>query len=171
MRKFWFTNLKPKNMNNPFYFYLICDNIRSRENVGAIFRTADALGISKIFLAGITPCPPHPKIEKTALGAEKYVPFECWKQGWRLAENLKKQNIKIIALEQTPQSIPLNNFKISSSLALIIGNEVNGISKSLLKRADEIIYIPMFGKKKSLNVSVAFGIAGYGIKFQILNLK
>ena len=81
-------------------FFVICDNIRSLENIGSIFRTADALGVTKIFLCGISGRPPHQKISKTALGAEESVPFEYHKQTWRLVEKLKKEKISIIALEQ-----------------------------------------------------------------------
>lgn len=150
-------------------FYLICDNIRSRENIGSIFRTAEALRIKKIFLCGITPCPPHSKISKAALGAENFVSWEYHKQTWRLIEKLKAEKIYIMALEQERKAVPFYKFnsnKIKNSfsgLALIIGNEKKGISPKILERADKIIYIPMFGKKESLNVAVAFGIAGYRI--------
>jgi tRNA G18 (ribose-2'-O)-methylase SpoU len=144
-------------------FYVICDNIRSRENVGSIFRTADALGIKKIYLCGITPCPPHQKISKAALGAENYIEWEYFKQTGKLIDKLKKEKIKIAVLEQSKKSISLQKFKPKFPLALVIGNEVRGISKSILKKADKIIEIKMKGKKESLNVSVAFGIAGYEI--------
>lgn len=144
-------------------FYVICDNIRSLENIGSIFRTSDALGIAKIFLCGISGCPPHHKISKTALGAEKNVPFEYYKQVGRLIDKLKKSKINIIALEQDKKAIDYRKFKPKFPLALIIGNEVRGISKKILKKADKIIFLPMKGKKESLNVSVAFGVAGYYI--------
>lgn len=144
-------------------FYVICDNIRSLENVGSIFRTADALGVNKIFLCGISGKPPHNKISKTALGAEKSVPFEYHKQMWRLLEKLKEKNIFIVALEQDKKSIIYTKFKPKFPMALIIGNEVRGIPKKILKKANQIIYLPMRGKKESLNVAVAFGIAGYQI--------
>ena len=149
-------------------FYVICDNIRSLENIGSIFRTADALGVSKIFLCGISGRPPHEKIAKTALGAEKTVPFEYYKQTWRLIEKLKKQKVEVITLEQSKKSILYTKFKPKFPLALIIGNEVKGVSKKTLKKADAVIHLPMKGKKESLNVSVAFGVAGYKI---IENLK
>lgn len=166
-------------------FYVICDNIRSLENIGSIFRTADALGITKIFLCGISGSLPHqsfsknlvweqaalhPKIAKTSLGAEKIVPFEYHKQTWRLIEKLKnpsagsgQKKVFIIALEQDKKSIIYTKLKYKFPLALIIGNEVKGISKKILKKADKVIHLPMQGKKESLNVSVAFGIAGYEI--------
>lgn len=144
--------------------YLVLDNIRSRENVGSILRTADAAGVSKIYLCGITPTPPHEKISKTALGAETYMPWEYYKQTWRLLEKLKKEGMSIVALEQTKNSVDLFKFKPQFPLALVLGNEVKGLSPSILKLCDKKISIPMHGKKESLNVAVATGIALYGIK-------
>ena len=143
--------------------YIICDNIRSLENIGSIFRTADALGVSKIFLCGISGFPPNHKISKTALGAEKTIPFEYCRQIGRLIDKLKKDKINIIALEQDKKAILYTKFKPKFPLALIVGNEVKGISKKVLEKSGKIIYLPMQGKKESLNVSVAFGIAGYEI--------
>lgn len=144
-------------------FYVVCDNIRSLENIGSIFRTADALGVPKIFLCGISGKPPNHRISKTALGAEKTVSFEYHRQVWRLIDKLKKDNINIIALEQDGKAVEYTKFKPKFPLALIIGNEVRGISKKILAKADKIIYLPMRGEKESLNVSVAFGVAGYHI--------
>lgn len=143
--------------------YVICDNIRSLENIGSIFRTADAIGVAKIFLCGISGTPPHHKITKTALGAETTVPFEYCRHVWRLVEKLQREHVRIVALEQTRQSIPLSNYVPGFPVALVVGNEVKGVSKSVLKRADIVIAIPMKGRKESLNVAVAFGIAGYYI--------
>ena len=168
-------------------FYVICDNIRSLENIGSIFRTSDALGVSKIFLCGISGLPsynfvltakgqkihpklytkllegkpPHHKISKTALGAEETIPFEYYKQTGRLIDKLKKDKIQIVALEQDKKSISYDKFKPNFPLALILGNEVKGVSKKILQKCDKIIDLPMAGKKESLNVSVSFGIAGY----------
>jgi tRNA G18 (ribose-2'-O)-methylase SpoU len=151
-------------------FYVICDNIRSLENIGSIFRTSDALGVSKIFLCGICGVPPNHKIAKTALGAEESVPFEYYKQTGRLIDKLKKDKIKIVALEQDlparqagKRAIDYAKFKPKFPLALIIGNEVKGVSKKILGKCDKIIELPMNGKKESLNVSVSFGVAGYYI--------
>ncbi|MEK7061665.1 MAG: TrmH family RNA methyltransferase [Patescibacteria group bacterium] len=144
-------------------FYVICDNIRSLENIGSIFRTADALAVDKIFLCGISGKPPNHKISKTALGAEKTVSFEYYSQTWRLIEKLQKDKVNIISLEQSKKSVLYTKLKYKFPLALIIGNEVKGISKRILEKSDKIIYLPMQGKKESLNVSVAFGIAGYYI--------
>ncbi len=142
-------------------FYLILDNIRSLENIGSIFRTADALKVDKIFLCGISGTPPHHKISKSALGAEKIVPFEYSYYTWQIIEKLKKKKFKIIALEKTKESKNYLKFKPKFPLALILGNEVKGISQSVLKRSDKIIHLPMKGEKESLNVAVAFGAIGY----------
>jgi len=145
-------------------FYIICDNIRSLENIGSIFRTADALNVDKIFLGGICGQPPHPKISKTALGAEKNISWEHHWQTWRIIDKLKKEKVSIVVLEQTKNSLPYIKFKPKFPLALVIGNEVKGVSPSVLKRADQVIHLPMLGNKESLNVSVAFGVAGYYIR-------
>lgn len=139
------------------------DNIRSLFNVGSMFRLADGAGVDEIYLGGITGRPPQPKIDKVSLGAEKSVPFEHYWSIWREVDKLKKQGYQIVALEQTPKSISYLKFKPKFPLALIIGNEVNGVSKGLLKRADKIIELPMAGIKESLNVSTAAAIALYKI--------
>ena len=148
--------------------FVICHNIRSRHNIGSIFRTADGAGVSKIFLCGITPSPPHPNIEKVSLGAENFVEWEKSKETWRVIEKLKKENFEIVALEQTKNSISLdqtdNGCRFGKKIALILGEEVNGLPKTILKKSDKIIQIPMYGKKESLNVSVAFGIAVYKLR-------
>ena len=144
--------------------------------MGSIFRTADAAGISKIYLCGITPTPPHLKISKTALGADKWIPWEYHKQTWRLLKNLKrsrnfnaiaqKLRVYIIALEQTKKSGNIFKFKIPKnySIVLVVGNEVKGLSPLILKYADKVVSIPMVGRKESLNVAVAAGIAIYQLK-------
>ena len=145
---------------------VILDNIRSTYNVGAIFRSADAAGVNRIYLCGITPTPPNPKISKVALGAEDYIPWEKTKATWRLLENLKKDSYFIIALEQgkKAKNIFKNKFnKKHNKIALLLGTEVKGLSNKILKRTDGLLEIPMFGKKESLNVAVAFGIAIYQI--------
>jgi len=144
-------------------FVVICDDIRSLFNVGSVFRTADAVGVDRIYLCGITGRPGRDKtdekLSKVALGAEKIVPWEYRKQSWRLLDELKAQGFQIVSLELTPESINYVNFKPKFPLALVIGNEVEGVKPSLLKRSERYIQIPMRGEKESLNVSVAFGIA------------
>lgn len=151
-------------------FYIIAHNIRSAYNVGAIFRTVDGIGAQKIYLTGYTAFPTdsviykssaQKMIEKTALGAEKNVPWEKVKSISSLISDLKKKGFKIVALEQSEKSVSYDKFKPSFPLALIIGSEPRGINVRILEKCDEIIEIPMRGIKNSLNVSVALGIAGY----------
>lgn len=144
-------------------FVLVLHNICSRFNVGAIFRIADCLGADKIYLLGITPAPPHPKIAKVALGAEKFIPFEKITATTKILKKLKKEGFQILALEQSKNSIPYFRFKPNFPLALILGNEIKGLPHRILKMADKILEIPMHGKKESLNVAVAAGIVSFEI--------
>jgi tRNA G18 (ribose-2'-O)-methylase SpoU len=144
-------------------FFAVCDSIRSLENIGSIFRTSDALAVDKIFLCGISGYPPSLKISKSALGAEKTVPFEYHGQCWKLIEKLKKDKVQVVVLEKTDKAVIYTKFKPKFPLALVVGNEIKGVSGAALKRADKVIYLPMLGKKESLNVAVSFGIAGYQI--------
>ena len=149
-------------------FVIVCDSLRSLFNVGSVFRTADGVGIEKVYLCGITGKPDtekaERKISKVALGAQNFVEWEYVKQSWRLVEKLKKEGYQIVSLEQTSESVDYTKFKPKFPLALIIGNEGKGVKKSLLNRSDKIIDIPMRGQKESLNVSVAFGIVAYWIR-------
>lgn len=140
---------------------IVCHNIRSAFNVGSIFRTADGAGVAKIILGGYSAHPPHPKLEKVSLGAQNFIPYERVWQTWRAIEKLKNQGYHTIALEKTKSAKNIFNCKPKFPLALVIGNEKKGLSKEILKRCDEVVFIPMLGKKESLNVSVAFGIAIY----------
>ena len=148
---------------------IILDNIRSVFNVGSIFRTADALGVDKLFLCGTTPTPidrfgrVRNDLAKVALGAEKNVAWEYVKNTTTVLKKLKKEKFQIIAIEQDKRSVNIKKVKAKNSVALVLGNEVDGIDKKILKLADAIAEIPMHGKKESLNVGVAFGIAGYAI--------
>lgn len=147
---------------------IILDNMRSIHNVGSIFRTADAAGIEKIYLCGITPAPidrfgrNNTQLTKVSLGAEHSVPWEKVVSTASLIAKLKKVGFSIIAVEQDAKSIPYRTLRINKKMrarcALIMGNEVKGIFSSLLKKCDTIIEIPMHGKKESLNVGVSFGI-------------
>ena len=144
-------------------FVLILPNIRSGHNVGAIFRTADGAGVDKLYITGYTPCPPHTQIDKVSLGAEKWMPWEYSKQAGSLLKKLKKMGYNIVALEQTKTSQNIFDWQPKFPIALVLGNEKTGVSKSLLKYCDESVEIPMAGKKNSLNVSVAAGIAMYRV--------
>jgi tRNA G18 (ribose-2'-O)-methylase SpoU len=145
-------------------------------NVGAVFRTSDGVGIEKIYLCGYTPAPVHetlghirPQVAKVALGAEEWIAWEKHPTAWRLLDELKKQGYTIIALEQSKRSVPLGSVRLTKAQweksALVVGHELEGLSPAILKRADIIAEIPMAGKKNSLNVSVAFGIASYTLAF------
>ncbi len=150
---------------------LILHNIRSVHNVGSIFRTADAAGVERIILSGYTPTPldrfnqQRKDFAKVSLGAEKTVPWEYIETVEPLLAQLKKDGYCIAVLEQAPNSVDLFDFKptTTQSLALLVGNEVDGVSPALLAQADVILEIPMRGKKESLNVSVATGIALFAL--------
>jgi tRNA G18 (ribose-2'-O)-methylase SpoU len=164
------TNTKDKKRKNILALY----NIRSTHNVGAIFRTADAVGISKIFLIGITPDPvdrfgrERSDIAKAALGAEKTIKWQHFDNEKFLEKisELKKEGFKIIAIEQSKKSVDYKKIKASQKTLFIIGSEVDGLSKEVLSLTDFIAEIPMLGQKESLNVSVAAGVA----LFRILNI-
>lgn len=151
---------------------LILPDIRSAQNVGAIFRTSDAVGVNKIYLTGYTPQPldkygrPRTDIAKAALGAELSVPWEYKKSLTILVKKLKKDGYKIVALEQSDKSIDYKKLKIGDKTVLILGNEVDGVNNKILNQCDTVIEIPMLGIKESLNVSVATGVA----LFRILNI-
>lgn len=144
---------------------LIAHNIRSLHNVGAIFRTADSFGVNKIYLTGYTGSPPDPKITKVALGADEYVPWEKVKNLGPLLKKLRAQKIRIAVLENNVKykTVPLPKYRAKFPLALILGEETKGNTKQILDLADDILEIPMYGQKESLNVSVACGVALYQI--------
>lgn len=148
---------------------LILENIRSTHNVGALFRTADAAGISKIYLVGYTPDPTdrfgraRSDIAKAALGAEKTIAWEHAKTIAPLLKKLKKEGCQIISIEQAANSLDYKKIKIGKQVAFILGNEVTGVSKKALELSDGVAEIPMAGEKESLNVSVAGGIALFRI--------
>jgi len=146
--------------------YLVLDNIRSVLNVGSILRTSDAFGVKIVYVCGYTATIDKEKLSKTALGAENSVLWEQHKQTWRVLEKLKEQGVLIIALEQNSKSVSLSSYKIPKNkkeIAIIVGNEVNGLSSAILKFADAVIEIPMRGIKESLNVAVATGIALFSL--------
>jgi 23S rRNA (guanosine2251-2'-O)-methyltransferase len=152
---------------------IIAHNIRSAYNVGAIFRTAEGLGALKVYLNGYSPSPYEKNdnyanrgqkaLAKTALGAEDVVSWEKTENISELIKKLRSNKYQIIGLELNPESITIKKFKPQFPCALILGNEVGGIDKGILAECDKIIQIPMKGKKESLNVSVAAGIAIYEI--------
>lgn len=148
-----------KAIKNPIV--LILDNVRSLNNVGSAFRTADAFLVEKIFLCGITGTPPHREIHKTALGATDSVSWEYRENTVELVRELRKDGYQICVLEQASHSTPLNRFqpKADQAYALVFGNEVFGVEEGVLEHADEVLEIPQLGTKHSLNISVSMGIA------------
>lgn len=155
---------KPEEINNYTRnsIYVLCDNIRSIFNVGAIFRTSDAAFIQKLFLTGYTPYPPRKEIEKVALGATETVPWEYHKDPVDVVKKLKEDKIKIAVLEITDKKNYIWNLEKSDfPLCLVLGNEISGVSKEIIELADTSFELPMLGMKQSLNVSVAYGVAVY----------
>jgi len=157
-------------MKNKGNFVVMLHNIRSAHNVGSIFRTAEAAGVSKIYLTGFTPMPRdrfgrmRQDIKKTALGAEKMVSWEYVSRIDTLFKRLRKEDFYIVGVEQSKQSIDYKAVRSKQKTALVFGNEVRGLSSAILNRCDIVAEIPMKGKKESLNVSVTVGI----ILFHIL---
>jgi 23S rRNA (guanosine2251-2'-O)-methyltransferase len=157
----------------------VLHNIRSLHNVGSIFRTADAVGAEKIFLCGYTPAPfddygiARGPLVKTALGAEKYLVWEKRGSTTKLLDELKKLGYRIYAVEQGKGSVRADRVKLSkkewSRAVLVVGNEIKGLSPGVLKRCNTLLELPMRGKKESLNVAVAFGIAAYALSERISN--
>ncbi len=156
--------------------YLIANDIRSAHNVGAILRTADGVGAKKVYLTGYTQAPflekdktekeptkPQKMIAKTALGAENFVDWEKKNSIKDLIKELKQQKISLIALEKNNKAEKLGEAKINFPCALILGNEIKGVEEDILNQCDKTVFLPMRGKKESLNVSVAAGVAVYQI--------
>lgn len=153
---------------------VILDNIRSAHNVGSIFRTADAVGVSHVYLCGVTPGPidrfgrPNPRIAKVALGAQATIATTHVSSTKAALTALRIQGHRLIALEQSPQAINLSTLVLATGdwekTALVLGEEVEGLDRDLLAMVDHIVEIPMVGQKESLNVAVAFGIAAYALR-------
>lgn len=139
---------------------IVLDNIRSLNNIGSIFRTADSFLVQAIYLCGITACPPHKNIQKTALGATNSVDWKYFKTTQEAIEELKKSNYQIYAIEQAQSSTLLNEFSPEKNLnyALIFGNEVKGVEQEIMNMVDACLEIPQKGTKHSLNIAVSVGI-------------
>ncbi|MDD2907649.1 MAG: TrmH family RNA methyltransferase [Candidatus Gracilibacteria bacterium] len=144
---------------------ILLDSIRSMQNVGAIFRNADGAGFEKVILTGTTPTPPRNDISKTALGAEIFIDWEYYKDPFEILDNLRKKGYIIISVELDERSIDYTELykQNNPNVVLVMGNEVSGVNKTILDISDEIVIIPMRGKKESLNVSVAAGIVMYSV--------
>jgi 23S rRNA (guanosine2251-2'-O)-methyltransferase len=166
------SRLSPENfkLSEKTDIYLIVDQIRSGLNIGSIFRTADAFRVKKIFICGFSPIPPNKEILKTALGATETVSWEYVEDAQKIIKLLKANKAKVFALEQTQNSISLENFDFKNSypIALILGNEVDGVQQELINLCDGCIEIPQFGSKHSLNVAVSAGIAIWHLACQQL---
>ena len=138
---------------------LVLDNIRSMSNIGSMFRTADAFRLERIFLCGITAVPPHREINKTALGATQSVDWQYKESTVDCVKSLKENGYQVFSLEQTENSVMLQDFKFSGNkTAIVLGNEVDGVQHEVIDVCDEVIEIPQFGTKHSFNVSVSCGI-------------
>jgi len=144
---------------------IVLDNIRSLNNIGSVFRTADAFLVEKIYLCGITATPPHKDIRKTALGATESMDWEYAKDTLDVITDLKSKNYHILAVEQAENSTILNKLKIDNSkkYALIFGNEVKGVEQEVVDTSDEVVEIPQFGTKHSLNISVSVGVTVWDV--------
>lgn len=139
---------------------IIADNVRSMHNVGSIFRTSDAFLVEKIYLCGITPTPPHREIQKTALGATESVDWQYAEDTLDVVNQLKKEGWTILALEQTTNSVMLDELKVEKGekIAIVLGNEVDGVNQEVINLCHKAVEIPQFGTKHSFNVSVSCGI-------------
>ncbi len=149
---------------------VLLDNLRSAYNVGAAFRTADGAGVAHLYLGGMTPAPPHRGIAKTALGAERHVPWSRHPNGVRLAAALQAEGWVLWALEAVPEAVPLGWLlarEVPERLLLVVGNEVAGVDPALLARADAVVSLPMQGFKRSLNVASALAAALYAVRLGV----
>lgn len=150
---------------------VILDNVRSCNNIGSVFRTSDALLIEKVILCGITATPPNTEIHKTALDAEKSVPWEYYAETELAVDELKLNGYQVFAVEQVENSIMLPDFKPSKDqkLALIFGNEVKGVQQKVIDLCDGAIEIPQYGTKHSFNISVSAGIVLWDLVYKLRN--
>jgi len=149
---------------------IILDNIRSLNNVGSVFRTADAFLVEKIYLCGITARPPHREIQKTALGATDSVTWEYVEDAIALSRKLKEDNIHLCAIEQAEGAVMLNDFTPKDDLkyAIVFGNEVKGVQQEIVSMSDTVIEIPQMGTKHSLNISVSCGVVAWDLFSKLL---
>lgn len=152
-------------------FVIVLDNVRSHNNIGSVFRTADAFRVEKICLCGITAKPPHRDIRKTALGATESVEWRYHESTTDAVQELKAGGYRIVAVEQAEGSVELQNFTTDSGgkYALIFGHEVNGVDQKVLDLCDECIEIPQFGTKHSFNITVSAGIVLWELNRKMAN--
>lgn len=152
---------------------LILDNIRSLNNIGSVFRTADAFLIEKIYLCGITATPPHKDIRKTALGATDSVAWEYREDTLQLVDELKKKGYRVLAVEQAENAKMLHQFTVAEKVkyALVFGNEVKGVSQEVVSASDQVLEIPQYGTKHSLNIAVSVGIVIWDLLSKVKNKR
>lgn len=150
---------------------IVLDNIRSFNNVGSIFRTADAFAIEQIILCGITPAPPHRDIHKTALGATESVSWDYFKNTIDAVKKLKEEGYLIASIEQAENKVWLQdvNLKPTDKIALVFGHEVDGVAQEVIDKSDMVIEIPQYGTKHSINISVCAGIVMWEIVKKYMN--
>ena len=150
---------------------LVLDNVRSMNNVGSAFRTADAFALEKLYLCGITATPPHREIQKTSLGAEQAVAWEHAESTANLCKKLQEEGYKVLAVEQAEGSTMLHQFSPAKNekYALVFGNEVFGVEEEVMKIVDGCLEIPQFGTKHSLNISVSIGVVVWQLKAGLLS--
>jgi 23S rRNA (guanosine2251-2'-O)-methyltransferase len=148
---------------------VVLDNVRSCNNIGSVFRTSDALLIEKVILCGITATPPNKDIHKTALDAEKSVPWEYFEETELAVAQLKENGYRVFAVEQVENSISLPDFtpEKDQKLALVFGNEVKGVQQSVVNSCDGAIEIPQYGTKHSFNISVSAGIVLWDLVYKL----
>ena len=166
------TNFEVRSFDSPMSFedynalpknnlYIILDNLRSAFNVGAIFRTCDALRVSGLFLCGYTAFPPHVKLSKTSLGTIDFVPWKRFETAVEAVRGLQSQGMPVWAAETTSRSKPFHEVVYPRALGLVFGNEALGVGRDVLEIVDEIIEITLYGFKNSLNVATAVGVVGF----------
>jgi len=150
---------------------VVLDNIRSMHNIGSVFRTSDAFRVEKIYLCGITACPPNREIQKTALGATESVCWQYFKNTLDAVEELKQNDVLILSVEQVEKSVNLLDFMPppNKKIALVFGNEVKGVDQEVVNISDYCVEIPQFGTKHSFNVSVTAGIVLWELFNKIAN--
>lgn len=148
----------------PHPLVVVAHDLRSAHNVGSVFRTADAAGVAHVYLTGTSPTPDHRGVQKTALGAQDSVAWTAAPDLNALLDQLRADGVSVAALEITPGAVPPEAVPAAAfPLALVLGNEVDGVPANVIAGADLTVALPMYGAKASLNVSVAFGVAAYGL--------
>jgi tRNA G18 (ribose-2'-O)-methylase SpoU len=152
---------------------IILDNIRSLNNIGSVFRTADAFLVKKIYLCGITAKPPHKDIQKTALGAQDSVEWEYAEDVMEVVSKLQNEGVFVASIEQAELAVNLNDFSVQKELtyAIVFGNEVKGVQQKVVTASDAVIEIPQFGTKHSLNISVSVGVVVWDLFVKLRSEK